>query len=240
MIYSKTGTVTASMCDGKVRLSNLAIFQLEEDAVTDLMGDLHIDGVTAMREYNAMWVFVKNVIRIYQRPEWRTALQIRAFISSHSAAKLLIDTEILAGEDLSPVARCRLELCALDMQTGSIRKASTVGIQEDTPCFQALPDLKYSRFQKQEKEDLSTLTVRSTNLDYCSHTNNIEYIRFMLNTYQARELLENEIEQVEVHYGKQTFEGDELTVSRHRASGEDYFSVSSKNGVAVDCLIKWK
>jgi hypothetical protein len=38
------------MCDGTTRLSALALLQLEEDAVTELMGDLHIDGITAMRE----------------------------------------------------------------------------------------------------------------------------------------------------------------------------------------------
>ena len=54
MIYKKQGYVPASMCDSGAKLSLLALLQLEEDAVTELMGDLHIDGLTAMREYSAM------------------------------------------------------------------------------------------------------------------------------------------------------------------------------------------
>ena len=71
MIYRKKDCVAASMCDGATKLSVLALFQLEQDAVTELMGELCIDGITAMREYDAMWVFVKNTLRVFRRPDWR-------------------------------------------------------------------------------------------------------------------------------------------------------------------------
>ena len=64
MLYTKQSYVPASMCDAETKLSTIAVFQVVEDAVTELMGNLHIDGITAMREYDAMWVFVKNCIRI--------------------------------------------------------------------------------------------------------------------------------------------------------------------------------
>lgn len=240
MYYTTTGRVTGSMCDSATKLSPLAIFQLVEDAVTDLMGDLHIDGLTAMREYGAMWVFVKNVIHVFHRPDWRSPYVLRSFISGHSAAKLMIDTEILTGADSVPAVRSRLELCALDLHTGSIRKAATVGLRSDTPCEEALPDLKFSRFPKQEARVLETVRVQATNLDYCSHTNNVEYIRFILNTYQAKELTEHEIEQIEVHYGQQTFEGNVLSIARHREENQDIFSVFSEKGLAVECAINWR
>ena len=150
MIYEKNAIIPASMCDATTKLSVISIFQLVEDAVTDLMADLHIDGITAMREYGAMWVFVKNAIHILRRPEWREIYIIRSYISSFSAVKLLIDTEILSGTDRSPLARSRLELCALDLNTGNIRKASTVGITPDTQCFQTEEGPEFSRFPKKE------------------------------------------------------------------------------------------
>ena len=240
MVYSRTGTVTGSMCDNTVRLSHVAIFQLVQDGVTDLMGDLHIDGLTAMHEYNAMWVFVKNIIRIFHRPDWRTQYFLHSFISGHSSAKLFIDTEILAGPMLLPVAQSRLELCALDLETGKIRKANTVGVQEDTPCEPELNGLKFSRFIHQDTEQTGSVKVQFTNLDYCSHTNNIEYIRFILNTYQAKDLIDKDINQIEVHYGHQTFEGDTLFVARSKSENQDYFTITSSNSIASECLIRWK
>lgn len=240
MIYTRTGSVCASMCDSSTRLSPLAVFQLVEDAVTELMGNLHIDGITAMREYNAMWVFVKNVIRIFHRPDWREPFELRSFISGHSAAKLQIDTEIVTAADNLPIAHSRLELCALDLQSGSIRKASTVGILPDAPVEKQLPDLRFSRFPKDGYVPLEAVTVRATNLDYCSHTNNIEYVRFLLNTYPSGQFGENEIEQIEIHYGHQTFEGDCLRISKRGSESSDFFQIDSDNGSAVECRIDWK
>lgn len=81
MIYTKKSYVPASMCDGATKLSPIAVFQLVEDAATELMGELRIDGITAMREYGAMWVFVKNRIHILRRPDWREEFHTRCFVS---------------------------------------------------------------------------------------------------------------------------------------------------------------
>jgi len=239
MIYRKNDRVAASMCDGATKLSVLALFQLEQDAVTELMGELRIDGITAMREYDAMWVFVKNTLRVFRRPDWREEYELRCFVTGHSSAKLLIDTELWSPTAGEPLAHARLELCALDLQSGRIRKAATVGVSDDIPCEEPLPELSFTRFSKGGPTLLETVKVRSTNLDYCSHTNNIEYLRFILNTYRAEQFMAHEIEQVEIHYGSQTFEDDEIEIAKHGDGQIDYFSLRARDASAVDCMIVW-
>ena len=240
MIYMKQGRVPASMCDSGAKLSPLALLQLEEDAVTELMGDLHIDGLTAMREYNAMWVFVKNTVQVFHRPAWREEYELRSFVSGHSAAKLLIDTELWSTAHSEPLFHARLEMCALDLETGRIRKAATVGVSDDMPCEEALPELSFTRFPRSSLTQLETVKVRSTNLDYCSHTNNIEYMRFILNTYTAKDFLELEIARIEIHYGNQTFEEDEIVIFKYSDMQADYFSLVSNGKTSVDCFLLWK
>lgn len=240
MIYRKNDRVAASMCDGSTKLSVLALFQLEEDAVTELMGELGIDGITAMREYDAMWVFVKNTLRVFRRPGWREEYELRCFISGRSAAKLLIDTELCSPATHEPLAHARLELCALDLKTGRIRKAATVGVSDAIPCEEPLPELSFTHFSKGAPTRLETVRVRSTNLDYCSHTNNIEYLRFILNTYRAEQFQEREIIQAEIHYGNQTFEGNEIEIFRNSEGQTDYFSLLSRDSSAVECRIVWQ
>ena len=70
-IYTKDSYVTGSMCDGKLKLSVLAADEIVENAVTELMGDLGIDGIVAMERYKAMWLIAKNNICFIRRPEWR-------------------------------------------------------------------------------------------------------------------------------------------------------------------------
>lgn len=239
MIYTRDNYVPASMCDGSTKLSVLAVFQLVEDAVTELMGELHIDGITAMRKYGAMWVFVKNSIHFFRRPSWREEYGVRCFVSGVSPAKLLIDTELLfkSGE---PMVRSRLELCALDLSTGRIRKSATVGVHADMTGSDPLPDLPFTLFPKDVPEPLETVTVRSTNLDYCSHTNNVEYIRFLLNTYPSAKFQQQELGFIEIHYGSQTHEGDKLQISKTTTDKTDYFFISSGTQTAVECMLSWK
>lgn len=238
MIYRKDTYVPASMCNGETKLSVMAVFQLVEDAVTELMGDLRIDGITAMREYGAMWVFVKNNIRIFRLPAWREPFTIRGFISSHTAAKLQIDTE-LTDEKGDALVHSRLELCALDLETGRIRKAATVGVTDDIECGEPLPDMGFARFPRAELSCVESVTVRSTNLDYCSHTNNIEYVRFILNTYSAAQLAARSLDRIEMHYGSQSFEGDALQLWRAETAEGDLVSVRRDGASAADCLLRW-
>ena len=239
MIYQRKDYVSASMCDGATKLSAIAIFQLIQDAVTETMGDLHIDGVTAMREYGAMWVFVKNRIQIFSRPAWREQFETRCFISKVTPAKLMIDTEMRTS-DGEPMIHSRLELCALDLEKGKIRKTDTVGVTSQMAKMPPLPDISFARFPRTEPESLESVTVRSTNLDYCFHTNNIEYVRFILNTYPAKKFQEQEVTALEIHYGNQTHEGDLIDIGKTTLDDADYFSLTSNGKTAAECMLYWK
>lgn len=226
------------MCDTKLRLSPIAIFELIEDAASELMGELHIDGATAMREYNAMWVFSKNYIRIFRRPEWREHFEISSYISKHSPLRLFIDTELTSpgGE---PLMRSRLEICALDLTTGGLRKPPTLGFREEMEHPFPLPELDFMRFPKSAAQHIGTEKVRSMNLDYCGHTNNVEYVRFILNTFTSEELRAKEISCIEMNYRGQSYEGDTLGIERTAEPGTDTFFITRGDKTAAACRIEW-
>lgn len=56
MIREKRSYVAGDMCDSKLKLSILAADGIVENAVTELMGDLGIDGIVAMERYKAVWL----------------------------------------------------------------------------------------------------------------------------------------------------------------------------------------
>ena len=86
------------MCDSKLKLSVLAADGIVENAITELMGDLGIDGIVAMEKYSAMWLMVKNHICFVRRPGWREEFTVRCFISGYTAVKLYVDTIIESKE----------------------------------------------------------------------------------------------------------------------------------------------
>lgn len=238
MIYEKQTYVTGSMCDGKLQLSVLAADEIVENAVTELMGDLGIDGIVAKEKYKAMWVIVKNNMCFIRRPAWREKFTVYCYISKHSTVKLNVDT-IVKAEGGEMLLKSRLELAAIDLETGKIRKAETVGFTEDMENPVETEGLEFSRFPKETGELTESVIVRSTSLDYCYHTNNIEYVRFVLNTYGIEQFKQHEPKQVEIHYGNQSFEGEKLDINKLSTEDGDLFSITRDGSLITSCRINW-
>ncbi|MBR2750066.1 MAG: acyl-ACP thioesterase [Clostridiales bacterium] len=238
MIYEKNSYVTGSMCDSKLKLSILAADEIVENAVTETMGDLGIDGIVAMEKYKAMWLIAKNSIRFFRRPVWREEFTVRCFISKFSAVKLMLDT-IVEGKDGERLVHARTELAAIDLESQRIRKAETVGFTPDMahPAEEGGPE--FTRFPKTGTEPLETITVRSTSMDYCYHTNNIEYVRFMLNTYDISFLKSHDPVSLEIHYGSQSFAGENLTIEKLHAEDGDLFKIIRDETEITSCKISW-
>ena len=231
----KTGRLAASSCGADVRLSVEGAFRIVEDMVTELMGDQHIDGVTCMREYGGMWVFVRNRIEMPQQLAWMDEYTATSYISSFSKIRLYIDT-VLQKADGSIALKSRLELCAVDLETGKIRKSETVGVGEKTPAEEPVFEIAYTREKPVRRELVDEITVRSADIDYCHHTNNVAYVRYFVDQIGVDDLIERPVKAIEVQYAAQTHEGDRLMV--YRCSSENEAYVIEKDGSkVVSCII---
>ncbi len=241
MKYYKHGILGASLCDAEVKLSAAGAFCIVEDLVTEMMGELRIDGVTCMKKYGAMWVFVRNHMELPKDLFWREGYTAECWISSYSLLKLNVDTVVknAAGE---LVIFSRIELCAVDLQTMKIRKCETVGIGPDTPIEAPERDCTFSREKYIPQELLETLTVRSSDIDYCHHTNNISYVKYLLNQKSVESLLKHPIRMIEVQYAGQTHEGDTLSVwaCGQKASDEGamLYSILQEDKAVVNFLLR--
>lgn len=237
MIYQKQTYVSGSMCDGKLKLSVIAADETVENAVTELMGDLGIDGIVAKAKYNAMWLIVKNNIRFIRRPEWRERFTVRCYISKHSSVKLNIDTAAV-GENGERLFEARTELCAIDLETGRIRKAETVGFKAEMAHGEPLEGLGFTRFPKDEPSFVESVTVRSTSLDYCWHTNNIEYVKFILNDFDAEFFKTHEFAELEIHYSNQSFESEQLDISKISTPDCSFYFIRRNGEEIAKCRLK--
>lgn len=226
MIYKKKGIVGASATDANANLSTIGTFCVIEDAITEMMGKLKIDGLTAKKLYNAMWVFTKNRVKFLRPLAWAETYSVESFISLVSLAKINIDTAIKNANG-EVVVYSKTELCALDLETGKIRKTATVGVGKNIKVEPSLLMVEFAKFGEEKLTKVETLTVRSTNIDFCHHTNNVEYIRFLLNTYSVKEL-EN-IKEMEVVYINQSFEEDTLDIYKNICKNGEILVIMKDN-----------
>lgn len=206
----KKQKASAGLIDFTANLSVTGIFQIVEDAVTEHMGELNIDGITVKRLYNAVWVFTKNRLKLIKDIGWGEEFTAEAFVSSVTKATIIIDVAVKnsAGEIC---AYSRVEMCPLDIETGRIKRVETVGC-ENLPCENSDMELMFDKFATAELPEIESVKVRNTNIDFARHTNNKEYVRFILNTFSVKELEISPVKELEVVYAGQTFEGDIISV----------------------------
>lgn len=228
----KKQKVSASITDSLANLSVIGIFQTVEDAVTELLGELNADNITMKEEYNAAWVFAKNRVKILENIAWNEEFHVICFISSTTRATVNVDTAIKnKSEKLCVYSRA--ELCALDLQSGRIRKIPVPGFDDGMITEKPETDIVFTRFHKGELPENGHVQVKYTNIDFSRHTNNIEYIRFMLDTYTVRELESRAIKEMEVSYTGQSFENDVLTIRRGSFEKKDVFMLQKEDKAVV-------
>ena len=237
----KKGIIPASYCDADVRLSVVGAFQMVEDLVTEMMGDLGIDGLVCIRDYGAMWIFVRNRIELLRDLKWKEAYTAECFISMIGKGKLHVDT-LLRDVESSPAVFSRLEMCAVDLETGRLRKTDTVGLDGSIAAEEPEYDMKYERGKFAPERLLDTVTVRSSDIDYLHHTNNISYIRYLVNQWSVEELSQKPIRAIEVQYAGQTHEGDELQIwactDTDPSSGSESFVLMQDGKSVMNCKVE--
>lgn len=235
MIFSKQQIISSNFIGADTKLSPLGVFQLVENAVTEGMAAQRIDGLTIKRLYNAFWVFSKNKVKLLGSASWGDTVTIESFVSNISAAKLNVDTA-LKNADGQIIAYSRCEMCPLDLETGRIRRTSSVGVDGVV----AEPAQIEVSFDKLDCDDLPTIeevTVRSTNIDCWRHANNVEYMRFIFNTYSVEELLAHPIKEVEVNYVSQSYEKDTLSIHKSVLDSGDLFAITKSAAPVIKCKI---
>jgi len=228
--------LASSLTAYNANLSILGAFQIVEDAVTEHMGDLKIDGLTAKRVYNAVWVYTKTKIEFLKNLEWNSEYTLVCFISKISNVTIDIDVGVKDADD-ELCFYSRTELCALDMASGRIRKVSTVGVNDGFAVHEPLAEITFEKFDADDLPAEDEVKVRFTNIDYAMHTNNKEYVRFMLNTYTLDELRRHPVREMQIVYANQSFEGDVLTVHKGESNGKDLFAIQKDGKPVVKCQI---
>ncbi len=232
----KQKKVSSSLSDSHANLSVLGAFGVAEDAITEFMGDLKIDGLTAKRVYNAVWVFAKTKIKFLKNIEWNQEYSLTCFLSKISNVTIHIDVGLKnSGGELCVYSRT--ELCALDLITHRIRKVSTVGVNAEITTEEPLLEMPFAKIEAENLPVAEQVTVRYTDIDYAVHTNNKQYVRFLLDTYTVRELDRSSIREMDIVYVNQSYEGDRLTIRKGNSENRDSFLIQKEDQTIVKCEI---
>ena len=236
MIESKQN-ILGSFCYIKSFLSPIGAFSIVQDEAINLLTQMNLSGIVLKEKYNSMWVIVKNKIKFFDNILWGDEVKLKTFISSKSLVKLNVFVQMFSKTE-KLLMQAKIELCALSCESGRIQKLSDVGMKE-VQIFDG-DNMEFDNFNITEKTIIAERKVCASNIDLSNHTNNVEYIRFLVDTYKSEELLKREIEEIEICYLKQTYEGDTLFIAKNKNQKEDIFAILKNDEIAVKTKFKFK
>ena len=237
MDYLKEETVSASKCDINAELSLIGAVQIIQDNVCYYFGELGIDQIYMKNKFNAVWVYTKNKIEFYKNLHWNDAFKVQCFISKITPVTMVVDTAFV-NENKEILLYSKIEICFLDLGKQKIRRIKEI-IPSDLKAKEALKEFIFEKFTCDD-ENLSFLdnvNIKSSNIDYCMHTNNIEYIRFLTNIFSVGELIETSIKSFEIDYINQSRENDNLLIYKDKTD-DSIFIVKNKDLTVVKCRIQ--
>lgn len=232
----KEAVIPASICDPNIKLSVKGAFDLAQDYLTEMLSTLELDGVSLRKKYGSVWVFTRNRIQIDRAPLWKEPYTAECFISSAKGAKMTVDT-VLRDTKGGICVYSRIEMCALDLSSQRIRRIRDVGVTSDEHVEIPHREIEFSRLKHEGLSEIDSVRVRSCDIDFIGHTNNVSYVRFIMNTYSCAELRERPVREIEIRYAGQTHEGDVLSISKAVRGDRELFDVALGDSVAVECEI---
>ncbi len=227
------GKVSASACDSEARLSVLGAICLVQDYVSEFYGENKIDQTSLRKRFDSMWVFTKTRLKFFRPVMWNEEFLVECYVTSLSSVKMVVETAFyVAGER---VLVCQIENCMVERTTQKIRRLNDV-FPENFEICNSVFEGNFERFEVKNYETKEEIQVRSTSIDYCHHTNNTEYVRFVLNSFSVSELT-HLIKEFEIHYLAQTHEGDKLLLNKAEAENKVFVSLTNGEKLVSECKI---
>lgn len=239
--YKRKFFIGYTNCDRKISLSLLDSFYLIQDMMTEYFGFLKIDNIILKRENNAIWVLTKTKVHFNNLPVWRDVVEGTVFTTNIKPIRVGTETQFKDKDD-NILFYANQETCAIDLDNRKIKKISTVNYPKDLQIIEGINKEKYLKLNDEFTIDdkVSEQIVHSTDIDFSHHTNNVSYIRFILNSLSSEFLDNCKVTDFEIHYINETKEGQKLEIYRKLKDTDVDFLIKENDREIVRANLKYK
>lgn len=225
--YTKNHMVNYTEVNQEGKLDIISSFNLVQNVMTDYFESFKSDNIRLKTKNNAIWVVTKAKMHFYKYPMWREKI----FGRGHTTKVKPIRTEMETTfkNDLDELLfSVRQETCVIDLDTRKIRKIETVDYPKDMEEEEALFKDPYQILKDDfsENDFVYSQKVYSSDIDFSRHTNNVSYVKFIINSLPCKFFEDNKVTDVEIHYISETKEGQTLKVYKKEEENSVEFLIT--------------
>ncbi len=188
-----------------------------QDVTTLHSTKMEIDGKNLLEKSNAFWVLTKIKLKINRLPKLDDKLEIETWPTTVKGVRFCRDYNI--NKDGKVLISGVSEWCTLDADNRKPRRVDTISYPHTMPHREDRSEAgEMLRVRETvDKADINHTHISSfIDIDTNKHTNNIAYIRMILNCFSPDEFQDIKISEFQVSFISQTFYGDSITVYKKK------------------------
>ncbi len=203
--------------------------------------EMGIDGKNLLEKSNAFWVLTKIKMKIGHLPSFEESIEIETWPTEARGVRFGRNYNISQNGQI--LVSGISEWCTLDADSGRPRKADTIAYphtmehrKEQSRAGEFLKNKENVDEAMLHHTHCSSLTDIDTN----NHTNNIAYLRMILNCFSKSEFEMLNIDEFQVAFLAQTFYGDEIDVYKKQTDYGFYFEGKKEEMTVFTSLMTLK
>ena len=190
---------------------------------------------------NAAWVVSKTKVHFNKYPTWKDVIYGRSYTTKVKPIRVEMETTFKNKHD-DILFVTKQESCVIDLDTRKIKKIDTVNYPYDMEIEYNLINEPFLKLNEEfsQKNFVYSQKVFSTDIDYSRHTNNVSYVRYIVNTLSCNFLDNNQITDFEIHYINESMEGQTLKIYKKEKQNSINFLIKNEEKEVVRANLKYK
>lgn len=234
--YEQSIKVLSSRVGTDLKLGILDALNLLQDNMCEYFEKIGCDGVTMVPKAGCFFAITKTKLKIFSSPRWLDRITLSTDICKLTAVRLNLINTIAKGDEMC-VSSIQ-EMCAMDINTRKLRTIETTLLPKDISVYE-IEDSGFNKIDDNfnDYDLVGTAVIKPTNIDFYHHTNNVEYVRIVLDSFQLEEIESMNITDFEIHYLNESRCGEVLEIYRTQIDCGYIVKLMCNNKTIVKCLI---
>lgn len=239
--YRKRHEITYTEVNAEGKLDLVSSINLVQNMMTEYFENIKSDNIRLKKNNNAIWVVTKTKIHFNKYPMWREPVQGQSYTTKIKPIRIQLETAFKNKQ--KEVLFCtKQEACIIDLDTRKLRKINTVDYPENMTTKESIFEKPYARLKEEfsEKDFIYNQKIYSSDIDFSKHTNNVSYVKYLVNTLPCSFFEKNTITDFEIHYISESREGQNLKIYKKDKEDAIEFLITDGENEIVRAKCKLK
>lgn len=230
-IFEKEYIISPDYCDAAAAMSPLAAFTIFQAMAAEHAEQIGVGGM-AMAKRGEFWLTVHTRIDFFSRARLMDTVTAATWPEqcANEAYRCFRSYSLKRGEKLIALGRTQWAILG---SGGNLMHFGDSGFPKDFEYspMQGITDAPERFADDFGDEDFAfEYTVRSTDIDFGQHMNNVCYARLALNCLSAKEIASGKIKSAEIHFSAPSLEGERLRTYKKADGDAVYICIKKPDG----------